>query len=58
MGPRGLRSVAELCLAKAHYAAGRLAEIPGVALRFKEAPFFGEFAVDLPADVLGKEARA
>ena len=58
MGPRGLRSVAELCLAKAHYAAGRLAEIPGVALRFKEAPFFGEFAVDLPADAAEVRKRA
>jgi len=47
MGPHGLRRVAELCLAKAHYAADRLARLPGVSLRFQGAPFFKEFAIDV-----------
>jgi glycine dehydrogenase subunit 1 len=47
LGPQGLRETAELCLQKAHYLADRLAEIPGVSLRFKR-PFFKEFTVRLP----------
>ncbi len=58
MGPKGLRSVAELCLAKAHYAAERLAAIPGVRLRFKDAPFFCEFAVELLKDAAKVRAGA
>ena len=34
--------------AKASYAAGRLAELPGVSLLHPEAPFFKEFALRLP----------
>ena len=34
-------------MAKAHYAAQRLATIPGVSLRFG-APFFKEFVITLP----------
>ena len=45
MGPEGLRRVAALCLAKAHYAAERLAGLPGVSLRFADAPFFKEFVI-------------
>ena len=34
MGPAGMRSVAELCLQKAHYAAERLAAVPALPLAF------------------------
>ncbi|HYB43350.1 MAG TPA: aminomethyl-transferring glycine dehydrogenase subunit GcvPA [Candidatus Methylomirabilis sp.] len=47
LGRRGLRRVGELSLAKAHYAAAQLAEVPGVRLRFA-APFFKEFTLQLP----------
>ena len=47
LGKEGLRRVGELSTAKAHYAAGELARIPGVRLRHG-APFFKEFTVDLP----------
>jgi glycine dehydrogenase subunit 1 len=47
LGKRGLVRVGELSAAKAHYAADRLREIPGVALRF-DAPFFKEFTLRLP----------
>jgi len=44
LGPGGLRQVAALCAQKAHYAAQRIAALPGFALRF-DRPFFKEFAV-------------
>jgi glycine dehydrogenase subunit 1 len=47
LGRRGLVRVGELSAAKAHYAAERLAKIPGASLRFA-APFFKEFALKLP----------
>jgi glycine dehydrogenase subunit 1 len=47
MGKEGLRRVGELSTAKAHYAAGELARVPGVRLRFS-APFFKEFTLELP----------
>jgi glycine dehydrogenase subunit 1 len=47
MGPEGLREVAELSISKAHYLAERLGEA-GFELRFPEAPFLWEFAVELP----------
>jgi glycine dehydrogenase subunit 1 len=47
LGRRGLVRVGELSTAKAHYAAERLAQVPGVSLRFG-APFFKEFALKLP----------
>jgi len=47
LGRRGLVRVGELSTAKAHYAAERLAGVPGVSLRFG-APFFKEFALKLP----------
>jgi glycine dehydrogenase subunit 1 len=49
LGKRGLRRVGELSVAKAHYAAAELAKIPGVRLAFG-APFFKEFALELPKD--------
>jgi len=47
MGKAGLLEVAHLCLQKAHYAAERIAELPGYGLAF-EAPFFHEFVVKTP----------
>jgi glycine dehydrogenase subunit 1 len=47
LGKRGLVEVGELSAAKAHYAADRLTQIPGVSLRF-DAPFFKEFTLRLP----------
>jgi glycine cleavage system P protein (glycine dehydrogenase) subunit 1 len=47
LGKQGLVRAGELSTAKAHYAAQRLGQIPGVALRFAH-PFFKEFALKLP----------
>src|SRR5581483_7280134 len=44
LGPGGLRRVAELCYHRAHYAAERIAALPGFSLAFT-APFFNEFVV-------------
>jgi glycine dehydrogenase subunit 1 len=44
LGPQGLRETAELCLRKAHYAAGRLTSEPKLALAF-DRPTFKEFVV-------------
>jgi glycine dehydrogenase subunit 1 len=49
LGPQGLRETAELCVQKAHYLANRLAEVPGVSLKFKR-PFFKEFTVRVDGD--------
>jgi glycine dehydrogenase subunit 1 len=45
MGPQGLREVAELSTSKAHYLANKLDEA-GFELRYPEAPFLWEFAVE------------
>jgi glycine dehydrogenase subunit 1 len=50
LGPQGLRETAELCVRKAHYAAGELCKIPGVSLRFA-TPFVKEFTLKVPGDV-------
>ncbi len=47
VGKQGLRRVAQMCAAKAHYARGRLTAIPGVGL-LSDAPTFNEFALELP----------
>ncbi|CAN5814715.1 aminomethyl-transferring glycine dehydrogenase subunit GcvPA [soil metagenome] len=47
MGPEGLREVAELSISKAHYLADRLQD-SGFGLRYPDAPFLWEFAVELP----------
>ncbi len=47
MGPEGMREVAEQCLERAHYAAERLAGLPGFRLRF-DGPFFHEFVLECP----------
>lgn len=50
VGRTGLAQIASLCLAKSHYAAARIAELDGFALRF-DAPFFKEFVVRTEKDV-------
>lgn len=50
MGKQGLRRVAELCYHKAHYAAERIAALPGYSLPL-EGPFFNEFVVGCPRPV-------
>ena len=47
LGPEGLREVAELSASKAHYLAGELGEA-GFGLRYPDAAFLWEFAVELP----------
>jgi glycine dehydrogenase subunit 1 len=47
MGPEGLREVAELSTSKAHYLAEKLEEA-GLKLRYPDAPYLWEFAVELP----------
>src|SRR2546426_6965572 len=47
LGRRGLARVGELSLAKAHYAAERLGQVPGALLPFT-APLFNEFPLKLP----------
>ena len=47
MGPDGLREVAELSISKAHYLADKL-QASGFRLRYQDAPFLWEFAVELP----------
>jgi glycine dehydrogenase subunit 1 len=49
MGPEGLREVAKLSVSKAHYLAEKL-QASGFGLRYPDAPFLWEFAVEL-ADV-------
>jgi glycine dehydrogenase subunit 1 len=44
LGPTGLRQAAELSTRKAHYAAERLATVPGLSLAFS-VPFFKEFVI-------------
>ena len=51
MGPEGLREVAESSISKARYLADRLREA-GISLRYPDAPFLWEFAVEMP-DVRG-----
>ncbi|QEH32660.1 putative glycine dehydrogenase (decarboxylating) subunit 1 [Aquisphaera giovannonii] len=60
MGPGGLRQAAELSTRKAHYAAERLAAVPGLSLAFP-GPFFKEFVVRSskdPAKVLAAVGEA
>lgn len=48
MGPTGIRKVAELCYHKAHYAAERIAAIPGYKLPLGGV-FFKEFVISCPS---------
>jgi glycine dehydrogenase subunit 1 len=47
LGKEGIRETANLCLQKAHYAAGRFPEITGFSLAY-EAPYFNEFVLRTP----------
>ncbi len=55
LGPEGLREVAGLSVSKAHYLAEKLGEA-GFALRYPDAPFLWEFAVELPDAKKANEA--
>jgi glycine dehydrogenase subunit 1 len=55
MGPQGLREVAELSISKARYLAEKLEEA-GLKLRYPDAPFLWEFAVELPDVARANEA--
>jgi len=44
LGKSNFKKLADLCFQKAHYAAGRLAEVPGLELAFHK-PFFKEFVI-------------
>ncbi|OGO66724.1 MAG: glycine dehydrogenase, partial [Chloroflexi bacterium RBG_19FT_COMBO_47_9] len=48
LGKNGLRQVAELCFHKAHYAAERIANLPGYSL-WSPTTFFNEFVIRCPA---------
>jgi glycine dehydrogenase subunit 1 len=50
LGKKGLRTLAEHNLAKAHYAAQQLGTVPGLATPFP-APHFNEFVVRVPGNV-------
>jgi glycine dehydrogenase subunit 1 len=50
LGKQGLRQVAELCYHKAHYAADRLAAVPGYSL-WTKGSFFHEFVLKCPRPV-------
>jgi glycine dehydrogenase subunit 1 len=53
MGKAGLRTVAELCYQRSHYAAAEIGRIPGVTVnpQAPTTPFFKEFIVELPRPV-------
>ena len=55
MGPQGFRELGETCIARAHYAALRLSELPGVEIGLSPA-FFKEFVVNF--DGTGKTVAA
>jgi glycine cleavage system P protein (glycine dehydrogenase) subunit 1 len=50
LGKQGLKTVANLCYQKAHYAAARIAQVPGFAI-LDDQPFFHEFIVHCPESV-------
>jgi glycine dehydrogenase subunit 1 len=49
LGPQGLQRLGEICIRRTSYAAARLSEIPGCAIRFR-GPHFKEFVLDTPVD--------
>lgn len=53
LGKQGLRRVAELCFHKSHYAASRIAGVPGFRVNpdSPETQFFKEFIVETPRKV-------
>jgi glycine dehydrogenase subunit 1 len=56
VGRHGLRQIAEACYHKAHYAAQRIAALPGYSLAF-QTPFFKEFTVRCPKPLAQLLAR-
>ncbi len=50
MGKRGMRTVAEITYQRAHYAARRIATVPGYRV-LDDQPFFREFVVQCPRPV-------
>jgi glycine dehydrogenase subunit 1 len=56
IGKEGLKEVAHLCHAKAHYTKARLGAIPGVEV-MQANPTFNEFTVRLPRDAAGVAGR-
>jgi len=56
LGKNGLRKVAELCWHKSHYAAERIAALPGYEVETAK-PFFQEFVVRCPEPVAEINAR-
>ncbi len=59
VGRQGLRRIADLCLHKSHYAAERIAKLPGYSLRYG-GPFFKEFVVrsERPVDSVLAHCRS
>lgn len=56
LGSQGLRRVAELCVQKSHYAAKRIAGLPGYTALWNQ-PFFKEFVVRCPRPAAEINAR-
>lgn len=56
VGKQGLVNVAALCAEKAHYAAEKIAALPGYRLEFT-SPFFHEFVVRTPVPAQKIQAR-
>jgi glycine dehydrogenase subunit 1 len=57
LGRKGIKEVAELMYAKAHYLAGEIEKLDGFALMYPESPFFNEFVVKTeknPAEILSQ----
>lgn len=52
LGPEGMKRSAELSLERAHYAAERFEQLPGVEL-VNDKPFGNEFAIRLPQNAYG-----
>ncbi len=50
VGKHGMQQVADLCYQKAHYAASRIAKLPGYQVITQE-PFFHEFVVKCPTNL-------
>ncbi len=50
MGKHGMKRIAELCYQKSHYAAQKIAELPGYSVNTK-LPYFQEFVVTCPKPV-------
>jgi glycine dehydrogenase subunit 1 len=56
LGPQGMRELGETIIQRSHYAAARLAKVPGLKVNPFGGPFFQEFIVNF--DGTGKTAAA